>query len=187
LFAHEKKGDYFKVREKCIEKERTLAAGFTLVEVIVVVVILGILATISIPAYNNYVKKSRKAEAKTNLSSLSVLVEEYNSIYGRYCPACTDNNAHTYQYIENDAGTATTDTITKNAPVAANRWLDFRPKQASSGGAVVYNYTISATSNTSYTLTATPVVSRGVASETLTLTEDGTKAKIVGGVSTPGW
>jgi type IV pilus assembly protein PilE len=176
-----------KVCEKRFLNRRSSSLGFTLVEVIVVVVILGILATISIPAYNNYIKKSRKAEAKTNLSSLSVLVEEYNSIYGRYCPACTDNNAHTYQYIENDAGTATTDTITKNAPVATDRWLDFRPKQASSGGAVAYNYSISATSNTSYTLTATPVTSRYVVNETLTLAEDGTKQKIVGGVSSSGW
>jgi len=170
-----------------IVNRKKSAAGFTLVEVIVVVVILGILATISIPAYNSYIKKSRKAEAKTNLSSLAVLVEEYNSIYGRYCPACTDSNAHIYQYIENNAGTATTDTITKDAPVAADRWLDFRPKQASSGGAVVYDYKISATSNTDYLLTATPVVSRGVVGETLTLEEDGRKQKIVGGVSSSGW
>ena len=168
-----------KVCEKSILNRRSSSLGFTLVEVIVVVVILGILATISIPAYNNYIKKSRKAEAKTNLSSLSVLVEEYNSIYGRYCPLCTDSTEHTYQYIEDDAGTATTDTITG--------WLDFRPKQASSGGAVAYNYSIGATSNTSYTLTATPVTSRGVVNETLTLIEDGTKQKIVGGVSSPGW
>ena len=177
------------MREIGVANRKKSVAGFTLIEVIIVVAILGILAAISIPSYNIYLKKSRKAEAKTNLSSLAVLVEEYNSIYGRYCPLCTDSNAHTYKYIENDAGTPTTNTITKDAPVVADRWLDFRPKQASSGGAVVYDYSIVATSNTSYTLTATPVVSRGVVDETLTVTEDGTKAKFVGAsaVSIPGW
>lgn len=148
-------------------KKKSVDAGFTLIEIIVVIGIIGVLAAIAIPAYNGYIKRSRKVEAKTNLSALSILVEEYNSLYGRYCPACTDNAAHAYQYIENNAGVATTDTVTN--------WLDFKPKQAASGAAVVHNYTISATSNTAYTLTAAPVVGRGVDNDTLTIDEAGAK------------
>lgn len=162
-------------------KKKPGSAGFTLIEVIVVMAIIGILAGIAIPAYNGYIKRSRKVEAKTNLSALSIQVEEYNSLYGHYCPACTDAAAHTYQYIENNAGTATTDTITT--------WLDFKPKQAASGAAVVHNYTIGATSNTAYTLTAAPVVGRGVDNDTLTITEDGTKQTIDNDTATTrgGW
>jgi len=166
------RGDDIHVRTiRILNGERQSAnAGFTLIEVIVVIGIIGVLAAIAIPAYNGYIKRSRKVEAKTNLSSLSILVEEYNSLYGRYCPACTDNAAHAYQYIENNTGTPTTDTITN--------WLDFKPKQAASGAAIVHNYSISATSNTAYTLTAVPVVGRGVDNDTLTIDEAGAKTTV---------
>jgi len=155
-------------------------AGFTLIEVIVVMAILGILAAIAIPQYRGYIERSRKSEAKTNLASLSVMIEEYNSLYGRYCPDCTDANAHTYNYKEDSSGAITTDTITN--------WLDFNPKKATDGAAVRFDYKIVATANSSYTVTATPVTSRGVVNETFTLADDGAKTKTdAGGTVTNGW
>ncbi len=41
--------------------------GFTLIEMMVVVVILGIIAAIAIPSYNNYIERSRIATARTKL------------------------------------------------------------------------------------------------------------------------
>ena len=51
--------------------------GFTLIEMMIVVVIVGILASIALPAYQDYVKKGKAAEATGNLADLRVKMEQY--------------------------------------------------------------------------------------------------------------
>lgn len=51
--------------------------GFTLVELVVVVVIIGILAAVAVPLYNAQTKKARLGKIKSELGSLRDAVEAY--------------------------------------------------------------------------------------------------------------
>lgn len=51
--------------------------GFTLIELMIVVAIVGILAAIAIPNFINYQAKSQQAEAKTNLGGIYTNMVSY--------------------------------------------------------------------------------------------------------------
>ncbi|MEE8494617.1 MAG: prepilin-type N-terminal cleavage/methylation domain-containing protein, partial [Nitrospirales bacterium] len=58
--------------------------GFTLIELMIVVAIIGILAAIAIPNFLKYQAKSRQAEAKTNLGGVFVAETSYFGEQARY-------------------------------------------------------------------------------------------------------
>lgn len=51
--------------------------GFTLIELMIVVAIIGILSAIAIPAYTDYITRSKIPEATSNLADLRVKMEQY--------------------------------------------------------------------------------------------------------------
>ena len=53
------------------------AAGFSLIELMIVVAVLGILSAIAIPAYGNYLMRARLTEAFSGLGSAQLAAEEY--------------------------------------------------------------------------------------------------------------
>ena len=64
-----------------LDEVRDLARGMTLIEVMIVVVIVGILAAVAIPAFTRYVKRSKTAEAVGNVTMISAaLVTELNGL-----------------------------------------------------------------------------------------------------------
>ena len=58
--------------------------GFTATELVVVIVIIGILVTLSVSRFNAYLAKGRQAEATVNLSMIGGLQETWRYSYGRY-------------------------------------------------------------------------------------------------------
>jgi len=60
-----------------LSERRARAAGFTLVELMIVVAIVAILAAIAVPIYSTYITRSKLTEAQNNLSALRVSMEQY--------------------------------------------------------------------------------------------------------------
>ena len=69
--------------------------GFTLIELMIVVVIIGILAAIAIPRFLAVSKKSKVSEAKTILKQIYTAAQSYYQENGAYPPTWTFNNAST--------------------------------------------------------------------------------------------
>lgn len=64
--------------------------GFTLVELMVVVAIIGVLASVAIPSFVNYQLTSKRAEAFANLSSLGKAQKSYFAEFNNYVPAAAE-------------------------------------------------------------------------------------------------
>lgn len=107
--------------------------GFTLVELMIVVAIIGVLTAIAVPNYNEYMRKTYRAEAKAVMSDLAQKEERFFTATGGY------------------------QLITNTASDNGTTWPNY------AGGSSFANrrYTIgvSQTTTADFTITATPVVS----------------------------
>ena len=84
------------------------AGGFTLIELMIVVAIIGIIAAIAYPSYTSQVMKSERADARDGLLTTAQLFErcftEFNSYLNGACPALPVNSPEGYYSIDEDPG-----------------------------------------------------------------------------------
>ena len=64
--------------------------GFTLIELMIVVVVIGILAAIAIPKFNNMSKSAKEAEAPPILKQISTLQQRYTQKFDSFAGDIND-------------------------------------------------------------------------------------------------
>lgn len=131
--------------------------GFTLVELMVVVVIIALLAALAMPVYNRYVVNTRLRSAQNDLVAMALTMENFYQQQLTY-PAATTTTAATQS--------------------ALSGWA---PSQAAS-----FTYQIQASTSTSYTLRAVGSAN-GMSNYTITLDNSNTRQLTSPGGAVTAW
>ncbi|MDD2815884.1 MAG: pilin [Thiotrichaceae bacterium] len=69
--------------------------GFTLIELMIVVAIIGILAAVAVPAYSDYVKRAKVAEGMGLLGGMKTPAQEWYGIKGGTFPSVASTGGKT--------------------------------------------------------------------------------------------
>lgn len=124
-------------------------SGVTLIELLIVVVVIGILAAIALPSYQEHVRRSARGEAKTVLTEIAGIMERNYS--GNGC----------YHRADGNCGNATT---TVTVPFS----------QSPKTGTARYNISFATLTAQTFTVQAVPTGAQvGDACGTLSLTQAG--------------
>lgn len=115
--------------------------GFTLIELMVVVVIVGLLMALAFPAYSSYIARSQRADARTTLLQAAQYMQRFY--------AANDNFKETRSSPAVDVSTEMP-AILKRSPA---------------NGATVYELTVTKVTEDAYTLTMAPVAGGRMAAD----------------------
>ena len=132
---------------------KTMQKGFTLIELMIVIAIIGILASVAIPQYQNYIARSEVQTSLGDIRGITVAIEDYAGRYGRLPAdeaALLNYNGFNYTFAAN-ISTQSKYTVT----IADNNWAVVVAFGA--GASSILNQA----SNNTYTLTPTATAATG--------------------------
>jgi type IV pilus assembly protein PilE len=111
--------------------------GFTLIEMMIVVAIIGVLAAIALPSYRDYIARGKRAEARTEILKAEGWLEKHYTEFNRYSSSVGSTTNTTFLSRFNDVP---------------------------SSSATNYRFSLAVT-DTAYTVTLAPVSSGSMASD----------------------
>lgn len=92
-------------------------AGFTLIELMIVMTIIGILAAISVPSYKTGLIKAREAVLRENLYSIRSAIDQFAADQGRYPSSLKElTNKQYLRELPKDPFTTSSETWISSAP-----------------------------------------------------------------------
>ena len=72
------------------DRNRGLTRGFTMIEMLIVVALVGIVATMAIPSFRHATMKAKESVLKEDLWTLRTVIDHYRTDKGRYPPTLDD-------------------------------------------------------------------------------------------------
>lgn len=137
---------------------RNRFAGFTLIELMIVVAIIGIVAAIALPSYSSYVARARRSDARTQLVQVAQFMQRFYAANDHYA---TDRSGNAIQIPGS---------------------LQVSPAD----GPKLYDLSVTTANATTYEIRMVPTAGRAMANDkcgTFTLTSTGVRGVLVGGLA----
>jgi prepilin-type N-terminal cleavage/methylation domain-containing protein len=120
---------------------RARSEGFSLMELMTVVAIVGVLSAMAVPTFSNYVYKSRTTEATEFLGVIRLREEAYRSEFGAYCPTVpADKQPHQLGSLDTKGNLVPDPSTTGRETVFFTATAEWRQLGASPSGPVRFGY-----------------------------------------------